>query len=517
MSLEPPPRIVDKFVNIWRDWLYFFWEFVNSHTGGSSPTPPTTGANWNAHGNDAVGGGPFTVDDDFSIPDGKDYEVNGVHVLSRNGLNEFTVGPNNTNTSGRNEDEPNIQIGSHLTSYTLGGQRSSVNIGLSNAVTWRNSIGIGISNTVSPIGGGSDVAVGRNNTVDYASVAFGKNNIVDSAGVSLGTDNSSVKGITVGRDNITSGNDSDLAVGDGNTAIGTDAAPALAVGYNNNAQQANCGAIGIGITNTIAQTLKIGPNNSTAILISGNGIGVALGDTLALARVHIGAGSTSVPSIKFEVSPQLTSAALAGAVEYTGNRVTEGTVQVLVSGPPMTYETSFPHGIVDGASVQTAGITGGNFTVNPNSIFAATVTSPTTFTRAGSECTLASNDDGTVEYTHSDNYIFFSHQDLTRSNIVTIHAETTIAASYDLPITVSAIICNVSSNAITVNLPRAASAKDRMVNVKGYISAGNQTLTVAAASGETIDKNASVSRNVAFGNNITSFQLISDGVEWWII
>ena len=55
MSLEPPPRIVDKFVNIWRDWLFFFWEFVDSHTGGSSPTPPATGTSWNAHGNIATG------------------------------------------------------------------------------------------------------------------------------------------------------------------------------------------------------------------------------------------------------------------------------------------------------------------------------------------------------------------------------------------------------------------------------------------------------------------------------
>ena len=55
MAIEPPPRIVDKFVNIWRDWLYFFWEFVDSHTGGSSPTPPATGTSWNAHGNVATG------------------------------------------------------------------------------------------------------------------------------------------------------------------------------------------------------------------------------------------------------------------------------------------------------------------------------------------------------------------------------------------------------------------------------------------------------------------------------
>ena len=114
----------------------------------------TSGAKWNAYGNDGVGGRPFTVDDDFSIPDGKDYEVNGVHVLSRNGLNEFTVGPNNTNTAGRNEDEPNIQIGSNLTAYTLGGQRSSVNVGLRNDVLWRNNVAFGIDISTSAVAGG---------------------------------------------------------------------------------------------------------------------------------------------------------------------------------------------------------------------------------------------------------------------------------------------------------------------------------------------------------------------------
>jgi len=84
MPLEPPPRIVDKFEKIWRDWLHFFWDLVNSHTGGSSPTPPVTGTNWNAHGNTALGtdtnplainGGAFLVTDPSGFsgtpPDGE--------------------------------------------------------------------------------------------------------------------------------------------------------------------------------------------------------------------------------------------------------------------------------------------------------------------------------------------------------------------------------------------------------------------------------------------------------------
>ena len=58
MSLEPPPRIVNKFVNIWRDWLYFFWEFVFDHTGGSSTGPAPGGTYWNTHGNVADSGDP---------------------------------------------------------------------------------------------------------------------------------------------------------------------------------------------------------------------------------------------------------------------------------------------------------------------------------------------------------------------------------------------------------------------------------------------------------------------------
>ena len=55
MAMEPPPRLIGKFEQIWRDWLYFFWDFVFKHTGGSTPTLPATGSSWNAHGNTATG------------------------------------------------------------------------------------------------------------------------------------------------------------------------------------------------------------------------------------------------------------------------------------------------------------------------------------------------------------------------------------------------------------------------------------------------------------------------------
>ena len=68
MPMEPPPRIVNKFEKIWRDWLFFFWQFVFKHTGGSIPTPPATGTSWNAHGNTATGDG--TAGNPLNIVDG---------------------------------------------------------------------------------------------------------------------------------------------------------------------------------------------------------------------------------------------------------------------------------------------------------------------------------------------------------------------------------------------------------------------------------------------------------------
>ena len=60
-SVSPPPRLVEKFTTIWKDWLNFQYEHIISHTGNSSPTSPTTGTNWNAHGDTTGGTGPFTV------------------------------------------------------------------------------------------------------------------------------------------------------------------------------------------------------------------------------------------------------------------------------------------------------------------------------------------------------------------------------------------------------------------------------------------------------------------------
>lgn len=63
-QIEPPPNKVEKFNYIWKNWLNNLWIFIQEHTGGISPPPPVTGLNWNAHGNDCAGGGPYLIDGD---------------------------------------------------------------------------------------------------------------------------------------------------------------------------------------------------------------------------------------------------------------------------------------------------------------------------------------------------------------------------------------------------------------------------------------------------------------------
>lgn len=54
-ELTPPPRIIDKFTSIWKEWLGRVYNFIFKHTSGNVPTTPATGSSWNAHGNTATG------------------------------------------------------------------------------------------------------------------------------------------------------------------------------------------------------------------------------------------------------------------------------------------------------------------------------------------------------------------------------------------------------------------------------------------------------------------------------
>lgn len=73
------------------------------------------------------------------------------------------------------------------------------------------------------------------------------------------------------------------------------------------------------------------------------------------------------------------------------------------------------------------------------------------------------------------------------------------------------VLCDTSANSITVNLPTAASAKNKVYNIK-KINALN-TVTIDPAGAETIDGALTQVIAVLFA----SLAIVSDGATWWII
>lgn len=425
-GIEPPPRIIGEFTSIWKSWLNNLFNFIKLHTGGSSPTSPTTGSNWNAHGNTAVGGGSYSLDNDLSIPTGNSYQINSVDIVSRDSLGQLNIGVGNTLWDAGSEAFINFSAGaSNLVEASRNGVGVGINnsiidgrrgiaIGYNNSTSWHDNIAIGSSCVVTSSSGPS-IAMGYNSTADY------------SEGVSIGY-------------NCTSEGPS-LAIG--NRCTSSDPVTnlnSMALGINCTATGPNCVAFGIGVTNTVGQSFKIGPNDLSACVIAGNGFGVA--ESNPKARIHIGPGNITVPSIIFETSPALITTPTAGAIEY-------------------------------------APIGGG-----------------------------------------TDNYIYFTHVNNTRSLISTNHAVTKTAGTHTIAVEESAIICNCTAGNVTVNLPNPAHCVDRVINIKGFTTSGSKVFIInaAAVGGSTIERQTSISTTI--GTSYTSwhsYQIISDGTEWWII
>lgn len=74
------------------------------------------------------------------------------------------------------------------------------------------------------------------------------------------------------------------------------------------------------------------------------------------------------------------------------------------------------------------------------------------------------------------------------------------------------LLCNATSAAVTITLPSASAAANRVYYVKKTDSTGH-TCTVAAAGGETIDGQS----NQIISFQYTTLQLVSDGSAWWIL
>lgn len=244
-QIEPPPNIVQEFVYIWKDWLYRLWTFIQDHTGGSSTGGTGSGSDWNAHGNDAVGGnfdpltisvGAFQINSQTGRPttdldDGVGYAFIPARRAIRSGevpsLTNYWVFSN----IGSYSNAFGLNVNATGEGGTVFGKESdssgdySFLAGLSNNSTGYGSILLGNNNTDSTSASnlaGNAILIGKNNTGSGNSdcVAIGRlNTTTDQDTSNIGAINTcgGLGGVTVGTYNTTSGGQS-TAIGFNNTA-----------------------------------------------------------------------------------------------------------------------------------------------------------------------------------------------------------------------------------------------------------------------------------------------------------
>jgi len=491
---------------------------LDDHTPTNPPTPPTTSDNWNAHGNDGVGGGGFSLDNNLDMPLTFSYQINGEDMVARNTDLEFTIGPNNNNFPGNIAANPNIIMGYGCSSFS--GSRHSLNVGLDNQVLWRNSVGVGIDLLVSNVVGGKNAVFGYECTGDDGSAVSGVG-CSSFGGVSNGID-STTNAQTSVASGINCVSDGAFVYTSGVNCSATALNNSMAFGINCEANGQNVGSIGIGVRNSVGNTLKIGPNNSTAIVVAGNGLGVAIDDPQA--RLHLGPPSPTTPAIIMETSAfGPINSPIAGAIEYSAQPVFGLNIASSTVGAPALLTTASPHGVTTSGVAQFTTVPGGTFSpqILGNQSISFTVTGPSTITLDAYECTVAGVG-GVMNYTNGDHYIWFTHADLERSQVVTnrtIEIDGSVNP-YIALVEDSNILVDTSTAvaAVTVQLPMAASAINRVMNVSLQNDPGNpplQNVIIQPILGETINFVASATILVAAAG--TSLQITSTGTRWAII
>ena len=74
------------------------------------------------------------------------------------------------------------------------------------------------------------------------------------------------------------------------------------------------------------------------------------------------------------------------------------------------------------------------------------------------------------------------------------------------------IIANATTGGVTITLPTASAASDRLYYIKKIDSSTN-SVTIDGAGSETIDDGTTA----VLSNQYEAVRLVSDGTEWWII
>ena len=298
LTTPPPPRYIEKFNTVWKDWLYYLWEIVSQHSGGVLPTPPATATSWNAHGNTATGdaSNPLLIDaGSFAAIGNVGGYVSAFDVVDTQGLfwypakKAFMVGspPGGTAWSDANIGTNSIAIGT-----------GTVTSGLNSA-----SVGSLLTNS-----GGTSLILGYNsNNSGTTGILIGSGNSntkLSSTVVGLNNDNQGNNSTLVGKDN------SNISLGGGNYIFGnlcsiTSLAGAIAVGLRavctggGSGNANSLAAIGIDVEcgGTKSATIGIGVNNTNKLVNNQDNtmyIGVGSVDpTLILQNQRLGVIETT--------------------------------------------------------------------------------------------------------------------------------------------------------------------------------------------------------------------------------
>lgn len=92
------------------------------------------------------------------------------------------------------------------------------------------------------------------------------------------------------------------------------------------------------------------------------------------------------------------------------------------------------------------------------------------------------------------------------------HKVTTVTASTHAAGNETVILCNATSNNITVNLPAASGVTDRIYHIKKTDSSSN-TVTIDGNASEVVEN----ATTAVISTQYDSIQIVCDGSSWWII
>lgn len=390
-DLTPPPRIVDKFSTIWKEWLGRVHDFISTHTGGSNPVSPATGTSWNAHGNTATGdssthlkideGTFYALGTSGTTP--SDIESASTHLAwipskaafraqansgtqdadGSIGLNSFAFGKDNIASDNNGFLIGVSNTGSANNHFIIGRNNTASSntnyiIGESNTASGRDQYIFGSDNDVTPTSVPDDMnfvfGQGNNLVAGTDSTIIGVGNTLNApilSAICIGTNSSTLafKGLCIGTESTASGNyatalgNSLECSGQGSVAVGFDQ------GIGNVGPADQCIGVGSYIDATGDRSITIGTGVDTTNRLSNptdNTMWMGVNSTIPtfIMRNNTGGAATKANIGIIEQDPKSTLD-VGGSVGYKSRYINSGTGTTLTDELVVVVDIAAPYTI----------------------------------------------------------------------------------------------------------------------------------------------------------------------------